>query len=81
MFLVTLMIIYTHLYSLLLHTSCVIYIWCITRSLDLTHLWCLALDLDPVGDAYHEAPVVGEYNWGQVDQVVEPEDGAPAQSV
>ncbi|XXG52581.1 hypothetical protein AAC387_Pa03g0875 [Persea americana] len=48
-------------------------------SLDLTHLWCLGLDLDPASDAYHEAPVVGDYGLGPVDQVVKLDDGAPAQ--
>ena len=66
---------------LLLHTSCVICIWCLAISLDLTHFWCFSLDLNPADDAYHEVLVVGEYGWGPVDQVVEPEDGAPAQGV
>ncbi|XXG59633.1 hypothetical protein AAC387_Pa04g1683 [Persea americana] len=49
------------------------------RSLDLTHLWCLGPDHDSVDDAFYEAPVVGDYGWGPADQVVEPEDIAPAQ--
>ena len=68
---------YILVYILLLHTSCVICIWCIARLLDLTHLWCLGIDLDPAGDAYHEALVAGDYGWGPADQVVEPDDGAP----
>ncbi|XXG85836.1 hypothetical protein AAC387_Pa11g0852 [Persea americana] len=36
-------------------------------------------DHDPTNDAFYEAPVVGDYGWGPADQVVEPEDGAPAQ--
>ena len=63
----------------MMHTSCVICIWCIARSLDLTHLWCLGPDLNPADDAYYEAPVVGDYGWEPADQVVEPDDGAPAQ--
>ena len=64
-----------------MHTSCVIYLWCLARSLDLTHLWCLGYNFDPTGDVIHEAPVAGDYGWGPVDQVVEPEDGVPAQGV
>ncbi|XXG76968.1 hypothetical protein AAC387_Pa08g1219 [Persea americana] len=52
-----------------------------TRSVDLTHLWCLVLDLDPAGDAIHEAPVAGDYGWGPADQVIEPEDGVHAPGV
>ena len=62
-------------------TSCIICIWCLARSLDLTHLWCLGLDLDPAGDAYYEAPVAGDFEWGPVDQVVELEDRAPVPGV
>lgn len=47
----------------------------------MTHFLCLGHDLDPAGDAYHEAPVVGEYGWGPVDQVVEPDDGVHALGV
>ena len=64
-------------YSLLLCTSGVICIWCLARSLDLTHLWCLGPDYDPAGDAIIEAPVVGDCEWGPVDQVVEPKDREP----
>ena len=53
----------------------------LARSLDMTHLWCLGLDLDPAGDAFVEAPVTGNYGWGPVEQVVEPEDGVPTPSV
>ena len=60
---------------------CGIYIWYLVRSLDLTYLWCLGLDLNPVGDAFIEAPIAGDYGWGPVDQVVEPEDGVPTQGV
>ena len=71
---------YVHVITLfLLYTSCVICIWCLARSLDLTHLWCLGPDLDPAGDAIYETPVVGDYGWGSADQVIEPEDGEPAQ--
>ena len=62
-----------------MHTFCAICIWCIAKSLDLTHLWCFGFDLDPTGDTFIEAPVAGDYEWGPVDQVVEPEDGAPTQ--
>ena len=62
-----------------MHTSCVICIWCLARSLDLTHLWCLGLNYDPVGDAYIEVPIAGDFEWRPVDQVVEPKDGVPAQ--
>ena len=72
------MITYSSLFSLL-HTSCVICILCLARFLDLTHLWCLDLDLDPAGDAYYEAPVVGDYGLGPADQAVEPDYRAPAQ--
>ena len=72
------MIIYSSLFSFVAYILC---IWCLARSFDLTHLWCLGLDLNPVGDVYHEVPVVDEYGWGPVDLVVEPEDGAPAQGV
>ena len=75
---VTHMITYLSLLSLL-YTSCVICIWCLARSLNLTHLWCLGLDYDPEGEAIHEAPVVGDYGWGPANQVVEPEDREPAQ--
>ena len=66
-------------YSLLLYTSFVICIWCLARSLDLTHLWCLGSDHDPARDAIYKAPVVGDYEWGPADQVVEPVDGKPTQ--
>ena len=61
-----------------MHTLCVISIWCLARSLDLTHLWCLGFDLDPTGDTIFEALVADDYGWGPVDQVVEPKDGVPA---
>ena len=58
-------LVYSHDYvpviTLFVYTSCVICIWCLARSLDLTHLWCLGPDLDPAGDMIHEAPVVGDY--------------------
>ena len=78
---VSLLLLWFHarLCSLSLYTSCVICIWCLARSLDLTLFWCLGPDHDPTDDAYYEAPVVGDYEWGSVDQVVEPDDGAPAQ--
>ena len=34
-----------------------------------------------MGDAIIKAPVAGDYGWGPVDQVVEPEDEVPAQGV
>ena len=55
---------YVSVITLLVYTSCVICIWCLARSLDLTH--------DPAGDAIYEAPVVGDYEWWPADQVVEP---------
>ena len=64
-----------------MHASCVICIWYIVRSLDLTHLWCLGFDLNPVGDTIYEAPVAGDYGWGPDDQVIESEDRAPAPGV
>ena len=64
-----------------MHTSCVICIWCIARSLDLTHLWYLSFNLDPAGNTFVEAPVAGNFGWGLVDQVVEPEDGVPTHDV
>ena len=63
----------------LMHTSYVICILCPTRSLDLTHYWCLGVDPDPEGDVLIEAPVGGDYGWGSVDQVVKLEDGVPTQ--
>ena len=69
----------TYLSLLSVYISCVICIWCLVRSLDLTHLWCLGPDHDPASDAFYEAPVVGDYGWGPADQVVELEDGEPAQ--
>ena len=71
------MIMYLSLLSFVVYIWCYL-IWCLARSLDLTHLWCLGPDLDPAGDAIYEAPVVGDYGWGPADQVVEPEDGEPA---
>ena len=62
-----------------MHTSCVICIWCLAKSLDLTHLWCLGFDFDPTSDVFIKAPIAGDFEWGPVDQVVEPEDGVPAQ--
>ena len=70
---------YIPVITLFVYTSCVICIWCLARSLDLTHLWCLGPDHDPASDAIYEAPLVGDYGWGPADQVVEPEDGEPAQ--
>ena len=46
--------------------------------LDLTHLWCSGPDHYPEGDEIEEAPVVGDYGWGQLDQGVEPVIGEPA---
>ena len=31
-----------------------------------------------MGEAIYKAPVAGDYSWGPTDQVIEPEDGAPA---
>ena len=47
---------YVPVITLFVYTSCVIYIWCLARSLDLTHLWCLGLNHDPKGDAIYEVP-------------------------
>ena len=64
-----------------MHTSCVICIWCLARSFDLTHLWCLGFYLDPAVDAIHEAPVAGDYSWDPANQVIEQEDGVHAPGV
>ena len=64
-----------------MHTFYAICIWCLVRFMDLTHLWCLGFDINPLGDAIIEAIVAGSYDLGPVDQVVEPEDGVPAQSI
>ena len=64
-----------------MHTSCIICVWCLARSLDLTHLWCLGIDLDPAADVIHQAPVASDYGWGPADQVIEPEDGVHAPGV
>ena len=69
---------YVPVITLFVYTSCVICIWCLARSLDLTHLWCLGPDHNPADDTFYEAPVVGDYGWGPADQEVEPEDGAPS---
>ena len=70
---------YIHVSILFCCIHPLICIWCLVRSLDLTHFWCLGPDHDPVDDALYEVPVVGDYWWGPADQVVEPEDGAPIQ--
>ena len=64
-----------------MHISCVTCILCFGRSLDLTHYWCLSINLDPENNALVEAPVAGDYGWVQTDQAVELEDGVPAQGV
>ena len=64
-----------------MHTFYAICIWCLVIFMDLTHLWCLGFDINPLGDAIIEAIVAGSYDLGPVDQVVEPEDGVPAQSI
>ena len=62
-------------------TSYVTYLLCLTKSLDLTYYWCLGIDPYPEDDAVVETPVAGDYRWGLADQVVELEDGVPAQRV
>ena len=74
------MIIYSSLFSFVAYILCYLYM-VLAKSLDLTHLWCLGFDLDPVGDAIHEAPVAGDYDWGPADPVIELEDGVPAPGV
>ena len=47
----------------------------------MTHYWCLGIYLDPEDGKLIEGPVAGDYGWGPADQVVELEDGVPAQGV
>ena len=58
-----------------MHTSYVICILCLARSLNLNLLWCLGIDPDPVNDVIVEVPVAGDYGWGLTDLMVELEDG------
>ena len=51
---------------------------CLARSLDLTHSWCLGIDLVHEGDALVEAPIAGDYGWGPAVPEVELDDGVPA---
>ena len=49
--------------------------------LDLTHHCCLGIDHDPEDDVLVKAHIAEDYKWGPADQVVELEDGVPAQGV
>ena len=66
---------------LLMHTSYVICILWLAKSLGLTHYWCLGIDPEYEDDTFVEAPVVGDCGWGPADQEVELEVGEPTPGV
>ena len=61
-----------------MHASYVTCISCLARSLDLTHLWCLGIDLDPEDEAVVEATVIGDCRWGPTNDEVKLETGVLA---
>ena len=67
--------------TLLMHTSYVICILWLARSLDLTHYWYLGIYHEYEDDTFVEVPVAGDYEWGPADQEVELEAGEPAPGV